>query len=207
MIFFVLILVLHVSYWPPCSLNVRIGYWKTHFSRPVHLCAEDWCQGCTKALIAPLSPIKLLIRKPRLIWLLPRCIWLHLPGRAMSHPSCHPFSKLLIRFRVAEGSSGQMDTHTNINTKTHSARELLVCLGIQTWSSFKDTQHYKCTNITLFWFRDYQKARDWVDMHSGAFPSLYNLHNPFSISEPPIFHLTAFLIHCVLRNEPDHGGR
>lgn len=98
-------------------------------ARRAHLCGVVWCQGYIQALIAPLSPITLLIRKPRLIWRLPGCIWLHLPGRAPSSPSSHPFSKLLILCGVTEGSTGQMDTRACTATQKHT---LLMSLFLDT---------------------------------------------------------------------------
>lgn len=123
----------------------------------------DRPQAHNTALIAPLSPITLLISKPRLIWLLPRSIWCHLPGRAVIAPSIHPFSKLLILFRVTEGKW----THTHaIYTHRHMyintiipSKEPLVRLGIK-WNpdlitnlirTLKTLNTTDAYNLNLLW--------------------------------------------------------
>lgn len=113
-------------------------------------------------------------------------------------PSAWQSSKLSILSSIFQtaypvwGDRGQhwANGHTGMysNTKTHSANESI--------SGRKRDQH--TLNITdghnpnLFWLRDYQKARDWVDMHSRASTALHNLYIPLSISDPTISHLTAF---------------
>lgn len=91
--------------------------------------------------------------------------------------------------------------HVYIKTKTHPAAKLfsLPFGGLnEMLDSNKSDQTSKTLNATdthnlsLLWLRDYQKARDWVDVHSSASLSLYNLYNPLSISDPSISHLTAF---------------
>lgn len=119
---------------PPSQTTRTITEWQKLHVR-AHPRLTDRTQAYNTALIAPLSPITLLISKPRLIWLLPRSIWCHLPGRAAIAPSIHLFSKLLILFRVTEGKW----THTHaVYTRRHMyintiipSIEPLFCLGVK----------------------------------------------------------------------------
>lgn len=132
----------------------------------------------------PLSSITLLIRKGKLIWLL------HLDAFESICPAePHPFSKLLIPFRVTKGNTGQMDTLKQKNT-------LLLLTNLnKPWSHATSLFHKHKSD----WQITKKPRIEWTLLH----PHCLIISPPLS---PSTSHLSAFLSQCVLRNENDHGG-
>lgn len=155
-----------------------------------HLSTVDWCQD----LIAPLSPIALLSRK--LMWLIPRCIWLHLPGTAMSSPSSHPFSKLLFLLGSLRTTTG---LNRNRQTHTHASSGPTVHLDSQTWSHGTQPKSI-LIGITI------RAGNEWMcPLVLSASP--HNLHIPH-----PHFWFFHFISHCFSLISPsvftnEHMGR